>query len=493
MKKPESVRKVRNACFKIASEGREEGRKEGFLSRLMILPLMLIFVVLTACGGGSGGGGSASPNPTASITSTASSSGAMGVAIVSGATVVATPAASGSTSPYLSTLPNTGTLTGATVSSAQFVPISVPAITTTVNGTNLDPTHSIGVAFSYSSSTVAFFNYSSSATSLNQISSFVVKSAGSALSFSGGSAQVAGIVLDPTNQWAIVAANDGYEIWSYANPSSPSFVKTIPSSIVAPTNGIDMAENFAYDSIFSVGGTSYRLILSGGDPNTSSTQILELADANTGTVYKPDTSTATNFSSAIPSGCETDQFGIDTNYQVAILGCEFQANAVLVNLNALTLNSSAGTYSLPASAIKVITTGSNNELDNVAIESATHTVFIGAGGYATPSNQFELGVLSNPSTSFGFSNGPTMVTMPNTSSSNIINCSIAGCTPISPSSSWEAATDPHALAAYQNASGDAKVLWMNNSLGYMAVIDLTQVLTSPASPPAASIWYQGIP
>ena len=126
---------------------------------------------------------------------------------------------------------------------------------------------------------------------------------------------------------------------------------------------------------------------------------------------------------------------------------------------------------------------------------------MGLGGLWSTTNEFEVGVLSKPtSTSFGTASGftvagaPFAVTMPPTSASNSVNCTLPTCAPIASGSSWDAAGDPHGLAAYQAASGHAYVLWMSGSpAGYMAVIDLTQVLTDPSSPPAASIWYQGTP
>jgi len=283
----------------------------------------------------------------------------------------------------MTTLPNTGTLTGTTVSQAEFVPITMTDLSS-VNGTNLDVSNGIGVAFSYSSPNVVFFNYSPTATSLSEVGYFATNSNNSSsLGCSGCSgAQVAGVVLDPTNETAIVDAADGYEIWSYTTPTKPTWVKTIPSANVSSpsTLGIDMAENFAYDPNFTIGTSSYRMILSGGDAGINSQITLELADANTGTIYVPDSATTAVFTT---DNCVIDQIGIDTSYQVAVMGCEYNNNTqvILVNLNAITLNppasGSVGTYTLPATAILSVPTGSAPApYDNVAVESNTHTVFI---------------------------------------------------------------------------------------------------------------------
>ena len=509
-------------------------RKKSLLKFLILMLFILILpaFALSGCGGGGGGSSSAPTSPTTPTTpttptptpgtSSSSESGAIGVAVVSGVTEVAAPSTSSNGAGYLTSLPNSGTLTGtligATVSSAQFQPISVPAITTTVNGTNLDCAHSVGAAFSYYSPVVAFFGFPScteSTSTLSQVGFYTTTSANS-LNFSGASGvDIGGVVLDSTNQWAIVSTGDGFQIISYSTPSAPVFVKTIPSlaytqSLATPNNnGIDMAENFAYDSNFNVSGVTDPMILSGvgGEASPTDNNSLELADAKTGIIYKPDATTAGYFNAAgIAAGgsasCNTDQIGVDTSYQVAVLGCEFDPFAMIVNLNAMTLSAPTtaggdGTYTLPASAIMTIATGTgataNSLLDNALVESSTHTVFLGSGGYGYPTNEFMVGVLSNPTTKFGFTTPMTMVTMPLTSSSNVANCTYTGCTPISLESPWGGAYDPHANAAYANASGDAMVLWMNSSWNYMAVINLTTVLTDPSSPPAASIWYQGIP
>jgi len=125
----------------------------------------------------------------------------------------------------------------------------------------------------------------------------------------------------------------------------------------------------------------------------------------------------------------------------------------------------------------------------VGVESNTHTVFIGDGGLWFIGNEFLVGVLSNPSSSFGFSTALTKFTMVPTSTYNTSNCSISGCVTIPLNSTWTGAGDPHANAVYENSSGDAKVLWMNKNFNYMAVVDLTKLLTNPGG----AIWYQGVP
>ena len=517
---------------------KSNSRRTHFRFSLLASAMFLFtgFLTLSGCGGGGGGGGggssSTSTPPPSSTTqsSSTSQSGAMGVAVVDGLTEAAMPSASANGSGYITTLPDTGAVTGATVSSAQFQPISVPALAASASGTSLDCANSIGAAFSYNSSVVAFFSFPSncapSTSTLNQIGYYTTTSTNT-LGFSGSSPDVGGVILDSADKWAIVSTGDGFQIISYATPSAPTLVKTISSNVVMST-GIDVNENFAFDPAFSESGVTDPMILSGGYSDNSAyttsydTNSFELADAKTGIIYKPDAATVSNFNAAVSAfdaahpadvtgddssatSCNTDQIGIDTSYQVAVLGCEDQSFAMLLNLSAITLTAPTtsggdGTYTLPATAIITFltkSTASGYDLDNAVVESSTHTMFVGSGGLWTFGDEFVVGVLSNPATKFGFATAPALVTMPVTSSANTQNCTASGCSAISSGMTWNGAGDPHANVAYLNANGDAMVLWVSDNLQNnfqgMAVINLTSVLTNPSSLPAGSIWYQGIP
>ncbi len=493
--------------------------------------LLAGFLTLSGCGGGGGGGSgggstSTSPPPPTVQSSSTYQSGAMGVAVVDGTTETSTPSASSNGSAYLTTLPNTGAVTGYTVSSAQFQPISVPDLTALVSGTSLDCANSIGATYSYNSSVIAFFGFPSNCapttSTLTEVGHFNTTSTNT-LAFSGANPAVGGVILDSADKWAIVSTGDGFQIISYSTPSAPTLIKEIPSNVATGT-GIDMAENFAFDPTFNQSGITDPMILSGGYSDSSlygtsyDNNSFELADAKTSIIYKPDAATVSNFNAAAsafyaahpadvssddPSAtsCNTDQIGIDTSYQVVVLGCEDQSFAMLLNLNAITLTAPAtsggdGTYTLPASAITAFLTqniSAGYDMDNAVVESNTHTVFIGGGGLWTAGDEFVVGVLNNPATKFGFATAPTLVTMPVTSSANTQNCTFSGCSAISSGITWLGAGDPHANTAYLNASGNAMVLWMSSAFQGMAVINLTSVLTNPSSPPAGSVWYQGLP
>ena len=468
---------------------------------LWLSPVILIasLMGLSACGGGSSGGGTASSSAPPATSST-SSSGAMGVYMTNGAANAAVPAASsgGSSQGEIVTLPNSGTLTASvSISSAQFQALNLPALgVSSVNGLNVDSTNNLGAAFSFSSNSLSFFSLST----YKQVGSYTCNTSCSSVQvFSGATPTIGGVVMFPANKWAIFSTGGGFEIVSYATPSSPSKVKLIPgdpASSDSPSNftangKIIMTENFAFDPSLNVGGSAYAMILAGGYNS------FELADINTGTIYIPDSSTTSSLSGL--SSCGVDQIGVDTSYQVAVLGCEDSNNAYILDLNQLTLNTTAGTYTLPTTAIKSIPLP-GNEIDNVAVESTNHLVFIGGGGYGMHSGAFFAGQLQNPKTSLGFvnSSGATsLVSMPVSSPSNTANCSVAaGCTPIPTGTSWLGWTDPHSNGAFLDAGGNSMVLWENNAQNAIAVINLTALQKNswnPACNPNCNIWYQGIP
>jgi hypothetical protein len=470
-----------------------------------------------------GGGGGTAQNttptpqkPQPQSTSAASQTGAIGVLVSANATDVATSAGTGTTgTAVLTTLPSSG-------GPAQYSPISIPAITSSVSGVSLDGINNIGAAFSYDTTNVAFFNLSTGA----QIGDINLSSS-LATPFSGSNVNgVGGLVLDPTTKTAIASTGSGFQIINYSVPAAPT-ATVIPSYDSNNTNGIDIAENFGYDSSLSIAGKNYHMILSGAYNSLYAAAItsingaydnqdgspLELADTQTGFVYKPDASTLALFNQSIDASgmCNTDQIGIDTAYQVAVLGCETQPFVVLVNLNNMTLSPPAnqgsdGTYHLPASAVLYVQNpggiSSTFDADNVAVESNTHTVFMGSGGFEGPNplDTLIIAKLNDPTTGLGFATA-TAITMPTTapvntatcgSTASIANANFPTCSNLTPSTPWSGYGDPHANAAYLAANGDAIALWSNSNLSAMAVIDMTKVLANPTNYGNA-IMYQPIP
>ena len=195
------------------------------------------------------------------------------------------------------------------------------------------------------------------------------------------------------------------------------------------------------------------------------------------------------------------------------MGCEYQSGSstgaatlfIIVNLNALKLTSppnsgSDGIYDLPSSAIQIFNTNNSNApFDNIMVESNSHTVVAGMGGLWSVGNQFIIGTLQNPATSFGWSSKPITITMPNYSSSNTAVCSQPGCATSASvaGTQWVGWGDPHANGAFYNkSSSEAEALWENNNQEFIAVLKLGDILNNNSCINATSspcIWYQGIP
>jgi hypothetical protein len=429
-------------------------KTHGFLMAIFFV-IGVTSLVLNSCGGGGGGGGSApTPTPTPAVGSSATGSGSTAVFTSDGVTSALTPGAGGGSAVKLLTLPNTGSAVGAlTVDQVSATPITTSL--TSVSGTSVDPAQDLGMAFDYHDSKVSFFKLSTK----TEIGTYDTLTA-QFLSFSGvGGVKIAGAVMNPTNKTVILATADGFEIVDYTDPAAPVMVREVPSLAVDATNGVEIMENFAFDPALPVGGTNYAMIITGGNYGYSD-PIMTLVDSSTGKVYRPDTTTAEFFA---PPSWYIDSAAVDTNYHVAILADE-GTGTTFVDLNQLTLDSTAGTYALPAAAVKRITT--YVEMDNLAIESTNHLVMMGAG-YGGSS--LVAGLLQNPTTGLGFSK-EVAVTMPSGTDNT-------GATVY-----WSGSYDPHGAGAYITPSDHPTEpnrslgLWMSGDGDHIAIIDLLGVL-----------------
>lgn len=478
--------------------------------------LMATFLLgLTSCGGG-GGGGASGGGVTTTTNSTETSSGSLGVFISNGnATVAAPSGASSSGSGGNATVTPSSTAYLVNLSTAP-TPSAYTTITcngvSNIGGINLDTQHSVGVAFDTTSYVLGFFTFTgNSPISVSGCATIPITSIDHIVT-SAGSTDVGGVVMDPSIQTAIVETGSGFQFVDYSNPSSPALSSvyfTIPSFEASSSKGIDLVENFAYDPYLVIGGVSYKMILSGSGAvsyvnGKSDGNLLELADIKTGIVYRPDTQTESFFPTSTSSGCSADAIGIDTAYQVAIIGCEydgltkpaqtaFSSITVLVNLNALTLTPSSGTYSLPQSAISSVTLSNlAPPQNNIFVDSVNHIVMWGAGGDWTQSgvDNFSVAKLSDPFTSFGSGivrGAATLATMPAFSSSNTMLCS--GCATSFPSS-WIGYGYPHGSAMYVDSSGNSVALWMNQSASFLAMVKANEFLSGV---PSNAVTYVGIP
>ncbi len=458
----------------------------------------------TSCGGGGGGGGGAGGGATSSTAvsnSTEASSGSLGVFISNGNATVAAPSGastSGSSSGNSGTTSSTNTAYLITLPSAQnptpsYTQIQCNTSSFSISGVNLDTQHSVGVAFDINSYQLEFFQFSTG-SNVSNCNPYTNLTATDQIDTSAGLTDVGGVVMDPSIQIAIVETGSGFQFVDYSNHSNPvtsTVYPSIPSYQLS--GGIDIVENFAYDPYLVVGGQNYKMILSGSGAvsyfnRKSDGNLLEFADIKTGIIYRPDAQTQSNFSAGRNASCTADAIGIDTSYQVAIIGCEYDAFSttsspsvfspvtILVNLNDLTLTPSLGTYSLPLSAVVSITlTNSAPPQNNVFVDSVNHIVMWAAGGDwgTTGANSYSVAKLSDPFTSFG---------------SGIVG---SFATPSALESGWVGYGYPHGSAMYVDSSGNSVALWMNQSASSLAMVKANEILAGASS--STAVTYVSIP
>jgi hypothetical protein len=423
------------------------------VSKIRVATVFISVAVLAACGGG-GSDTPAAVTPAPVATSASSTSGAIGAFTKDGATYSLTPGSTGSAgagTANLLTFPNTGNLIGAiTVAQLQKTPIQTSLKTAygtpaPISGTAVDPGNDVGMAFNYNISKISLFRLSTA----TEISTYDAKTTGG-LSYSGASnVAISGAVMDATKKLIILATADGFQMVDYSNVNAPTLVKTIPSLAKSATAGVEIMENFAYDSMLASGPT----IITGGSENGG--PVMVLANPVTGAVYKPDAATALLFKISD----YIDSAAVDTTYHVAILADE-STGTTFVDLNQLTLNAAAGTYSLPAKAVSRIIT--YYKMDNLGIESTNHLVMMGEGyGGST----IVVAELANPAVKLGFAK-EVKFSMPSGKDDQAVPATVY----------WSGGGDPHAAGAYLDSKGTSRGLWMSNDGTHIANIDLRKVL-----------------
>lgn len=396
----------------------------------------------------------------------------------------------------------------ATITTAQFH--SITTSLTTVSGTNIDLTAGLGVAFDFNESKISFFNLVclSSANPCTEVATYDPKTVNT-VSYSGGTVFTPGVILSTAQNQGIIATGDGFDVIDYTTPSTTTLTRQIVSVGKAQAQGTSLTaaiyvmENFGYDSAVPLSSGMVPLIISGGDStgvvSGRPTNALELADLSTGQIYLPDTATQSLFSTT-----DIDAATVDTTYHVAVLAAEFNPTLIFVDLTKLTLNASAGTYSLPSSAVANIATPNVTSFDHVAVESTNH-LLLAAGGYVGNPSEYYIGQVSDPASSLGFVTGKVLTapeTMPVlTTSDTSDGLAKSG---VSSGTSWTGSHDPHGEASYVNSStNESTGLWLNGTFAsvgpYIAVINLANVLNgyltnptgyNPVGTTPMDIWYQ---
>jgi hypothetical protein len=359
-------------------------------------------------------------------------------------------------------LPNSGSV-AASLTETQLSATPIPVSLRSVSGTAVDAERGVGLAYSYDEDKVVFF----SVPEKREIASYELTTQHD-LAFSGGGGKIVGAVMNPAKQTAILATADGYEVVDYANASAPQKLREIASVAAAGIDGIEINENFGFHPALTVGETGVDLILSGGRYDEygaamSNGNSLEFADANDGTIYRPDAATRALF----VHDSYVDAISVDVNYHVAVLAAEHSNEKILVNLSSLTLDPASGTYSLPATAVAVIATA-GFKFTNLAVESNNHLVMM-AEGYGGTS--LMVGELQDPAVALGFKALTTApVAMPyavDNENSPVL---------------WSGALDPHGAGAYVTGADHPSKpntsfgLWASGDGAHIAVIDLRRVL-----------------
>jgi hypothetical protein len=371
-------------------------------------------------------------------TSSSTASGAVGAYVNGGSTYMLAPAASTSGNVNfvnLTSLVNSGITTSLKDSSGAAALIS---------GTSLDPANNIGVAFNYYISKISLFSLATA----KEIATYDAQTVNTLSSSGASGVKISGVILDSANQTIILATADGLQMVSYATQTSPTLVKTIASNIANPTTGVEIMENFAFDPNLPAG----PMIITGG--GYSSGPLMVLVNAKTGATYTPDTATSALF----VKSQYIDAAAVDSIYHVAILADE-STGTTLVDLNQLTLNATTGKYSLPAAAVKRMTTYS--KMDNLGLESTNHLLMM---GYGFGGSSMVVAKLSNPSVSLGFTQEVTL-SMP------------TGADNTGASVYWSGGKDPHTAGAYLDASNASMAVWLNGNGTHTAIIDLQKVLS----------------
>lgn len=419
-------------------------------------------IAVAGCGGG-GGAGEAHPVSEAGVIqgSSEAASGSTAVYTEHGVTHAATPgdSISGFGTVRLLILPNTGSMAahGNEVMSLSSATVTTSLSDVDVNGVALDPVNDIGAAYSYDSGLVSLFKLSTR----EELALYDTQTMNGIWYTGAIDTKMAGIVMEPSTKTMIITTADGIEMVDYSTPAAPVKIREIASSEVDAAGGVEIIENFAYDNKLAVSGTNYKMLITGGH----GPDIMVLVDISSGTVYRPDAATRALF--AVDD--YIDAAAVDTSYHVAVLADE-RAGTTFVDLGKLSLDSVNGTYTLPASAVRRITT--YVKFTNLAVDSRQHMVMMGKGYGGT---ELVVAELKNPADGLGFSR-EAVITMPD------------GIDDQGGPVVWSGSLDPHGAGVYVtdafNPSYPAPAalgVWVNETTTHIAIINLKNVLDGALS------------
>jgi hypothetical protein len=270
---------------------------------------------------------------------------------------------------------------------------------------------------------------------LNQIGSFTTD-ATAALTFSGGTCTICGIVYDSHDNGFIISTGSGYEVHK---GSDGSLIKTIAENA---------GENFGYNAVTNQ-------VLSPEYSYSGAPTRIALVDVNSGTSYLP--------MSAVADLSTPDAAAIDPITNIGIVPEEFSPLFHLVSLSGNTLTPGSGgapgIFSAPVVDAPIDGNSLNFDLpSDIAVEATSHIAF-NASEFGD-----HVGALQLPSSAAG---SPAIqdyayTTLPATPDGD--GFAIPG--------------DPHATATY-NLSGKPLGLTFNSAGTFVAIIDLQKLLAAP--------------
>jgi hypothetical protein len=269
------------------------------------------------------------------------------------------------------------------------------------------------------------------------------------LTFTGGSCTVCAIAYDPMdNSFIIMEPNSGGEGGAFVRWGETTHASTM--TILDP----DPNENPGYDYVKNwIFTPQYR----------TTPTALQIADFTSGTLYTSSTT--------FPMIGTPDSGNVDVVTHVAITPNEFNPPDIFTtaDLGTVTLNSpSAGMFTVTASSqmltINVDGSCGADDTDN-ATDSVLHMTFV--------TGEFCDGGVER----MGF------ILLPTTSSATTISDWAFVNIPNTPDSSpWDAAHDPHTVAAFNDPVNcpDCAII-VNREITWLGVINLTKLKAAPRS------------
>jgi hypothetical protein len=274
------------------------------------------------------------------------------------------------------------------------------------------------------------------------------------LSFSGGSCTICGVAADTGENRFIVAANDGYRVYSYAS-SAATGVFPIPVS-----------ENFAYDSVRN------RIIAPEYEPAPGSTnRVFNIVNLNNNKVYRWNKSTSScsdlgsQTSTCSGARAEIDSAAVDLATGIVQLIFEFRPAVAMIDMGQASFDEATQTFLAPSFY---------TEADAPRVSIAGAGAASATQNYLFLSEEFgasETGVMRLPATSG--TGGAFPAVNPNPVFVDLRAISNPECSSSGSVYAFATKGDPHGLALFTGLIGGKQTgLLIDSSDRCAALIDL---------------------